>query len=113
MAQAPPSDHAVMADPLWQQAQDRAIREAFSQDVEGWLAESLALITRWDDIDVAAIRTSLVWYHGPHDRNAPLSAAQRLVARIPSARLVVWPEAGHFETYHREAEVLDELLART
>jgi pimeloyl-ACP methyl ester carboxylesterase len=49
---------------------------------------------------------------GTEDRNAPLSAARRLVDRLPDARLVVWDDGGHLTGYREEAEILDELLAR-
>ena len=57
--------------------------------------------------------TSLTWYHAQGDRNCPLSAARRLVGRLPDARLVEWPEeGGHLYGFHHEGELLDELLAR-
>jgi pimeloyl-ACP methyl ester carboxylesterase len=112
LATAPASDQEVMADPKWQQGFERATREAFAQGVDGWLDETLALTGPWSDIDLSAVRCTVAWYHGPHDKNAPLSAAQRLVAKLPTARLTIWENAGHLETYHREAEVLDELLSR-
>jgi hypothetical protein len=67
----------------------------------------------WDDIEMAAVRTSVTWWHAPKDANGPLSAAMRLVARLPNARLVQSGEGeGHLAAYHREGEILDELLAR-
>jgi hypothetical protein len=37
----------------------------------------------------------------------------RLVARLPNARLVQFgKDEGHLAAYHREGEILDELLAR-
>jgi hypothetical protein len=35
-----------------------------------------------------------------------------MAARLPNGRLTVWPDGGHFTGYHREGEILDELLAR-
>jgi hypothetical protein len=43
----------------------------------------------------------------------PLSAARRLVGQLPNARLITFGEnEGHLAGYHRQGEILDELLAR-
>jgi pimeloyl-ACP methyl ester carboxylesterase len=53
----------------------------------------------------------VTWWHGEHDRNAPLTAVRRIIAQLPNARLVVWPDAGHLTAYRLEGDILDELLA--
>jgi pimeloyl-ACP methyl ester carboxylesterase len=112
MATAPEDDQRVMGDPTWQGAFVRGITEALGQGVQGWLDESLVFENNWDEIDVAAIKTSVTWWHSDGDRNCPLSAAQRMAARLPNGRLNVWTDAGHLTGYRREGEILDELLAR-
>ena len=113
MAKAPPSDQEVMRDPTWQQSFVLATREALRPGVDGWADEGIAIIRRWDDVDVAAVRTSLTWWHAGSDANAPLSAARRLVEQIPHAELRLFgDDEGHMASYHREPEILDELLAR-
>ena len=110
---APESDRVVMADPLWQQAFARALRESLDQGLDGWVDECLALDQPWDDVDVEGVRISVTWYHAAGDRNCPISAARRLVDRLPDARFVEWPhDAGHLHGFHHEGEILDELLAR-
>jgi hypothetical protein len=113
MATAPEDDHRVMNDPSWQAAFTRSAREALAQGVQGWADEMEAITTRWDDIDLGAVRTSLTWYHAAADRSCPLTAAERLLAELPDARLVRWPDdVGHLHGYHLEGELLDELLQR-
>ena len=112
MDSAPPADLEIMSDPQWQQGFSRATREAFAQGVDGRVDESLALVTRWDDVAVGSVHTSVVWRHAPDDRNAPSSAARRLVDSVPGARWVDWNAGGHFAAYHHEGEILDELLDR-
>jgi len=113
MDRAPEADRAVMADPQWQAEFSLAAREALRPGLDGWVDEAIALASPWDDIDLAAVRTSVTWWHAPKDANAPLSAAMRLVEQLPDARLVQFGEdEGHLAAYHREGEVLDELLAR-
>ncbi|NEA36054.1 alpha/beta hydrolase [Streptomyces sp. SID13031] len=111
MATAPPSDLAVMSDPAWRAGQERATVEAFAQGMDGWFDEMLALGGEWTDIDLTAIKTDLTWWHGSTDRNCPFSAAERLVNKLPTATMKELA-AGHFEPYKKEADILDELLAR-
>jgi pimeloyl-ACP methyl ester carboxylesterase len=112
MAEAPPEDHEVMNDPVWQRAFVRAITESLAPGVDGWADESLAITRDWDDIDLAAVTPSVTWWHTEADHNAPVGSARRLVAQLPNARFNLWPDGGHFAAYHREREVLDELLSR-
>jgi len=112
MATAPPADQEIMGDPVWQQSLVRGIRESLRLGVEGWVDESMLLFSGWADLDLSQVRASLTWWHGNRDRNAPLSAVQRLLARVPHARLIVWQDAGHLTAYLKEPEILDELLGR-
>jgi pimeloyl-ACP methyl ester carboxylesterase len=112
MATAPPADQAVMADTLWQQAFVRGVTEALGQGVQGWLDESLVMENGWGEIAADAITTSVTWWHSDRDRNCPVSAAERLAARLANATFHLWHDGGHFTGYHREGEILDELLAR-
>jgi pimeloyl-ACP methyl ester carboxylesterase len=112
MATAPPEDLEIMSDPTWQEAFVRAAREALAQGIAGWADESIAVTRPWDDIELAAVRTSVLWRHAPMDHNVPASAARRLVDALPNAQWSPWPDGGHLVAYHREGEILDELLAR-
>jgi pimeloyl-ACP methyl ester carboxylesterase len=113
MDKAPDADRTVMADAGWQESFTVSIREALRQGIDGWFDEGLALAGDWHDVDLAHVRTSLTWWHAGADANAPLSAARRLLERIPHAQLRLFgDDEGHMAGYHREGEILDELLAR-
>jgi pimeloyl-ACP methyl ester carboxylesterase len=113
MQKAPDADRAVMADPNWQAAFVVSSREAMAQGVDGWYDEGVAIERSWNDVEPAKVQTSVTWWHAASDANASLTAAERLVARLPNARLVRFgDDEGHMAHYHREAEILDELLAR-
>jgi pimeloyl-ACP methyl ester carboxylesterase len=105
------ADLAIMDDPLWQRGVEVALVEALEQGPGGWYDEDLALEAPWG-IDFASIRTDITWWHSDGDRNAPLSAARRVVEALPNARLRVLADAGHLTPYRHEAEILDELLGR-
>jgi pimeloyl-ACP methyl ester carboxylesterase len=113
MDRAPAADRAVMADPLWQAELAVASKEALRQGADGWVDEAFALHSPWDDVDLAAVQTSVTWWHAPKDATAPLSAARRVVGHLPNARLITFgDDEGHLAGYHRQGEILDELLAR-
>ena len=112
MDDAPAADQAVMASEEWQSAMPSGVAEALREGVDGWVDEALALHGDWADIELDRIATSLTWWHAGGDEHCPVSAARRLVARIPGARLVEWPVGGHYAGYADEGALLDELLAR-
>ena len=113
MDKAPDADREVMTDLRWQEGFSLGVREALRQGVEGWADEAIALFSPWDDIDLEAVTTSLTWWHAAGDANAPLAAARRLVERLHEAHLLLFGEnEGHLAPYHREGDILDELLAR-
>ena len=111
LADAPADDRAHMADPAWQRGNAADLAEALRQGAEGWTDESLALHADWD-FDPTAIRASVVWWHGRGDLNAPFTAAERAIARVPGARLQVLAGEGHFATLAHTEEILRELVSR-
>jgi pimeloyl-ACP methyl ester carboxylesterase len=112
MDKAPPLDQEIMRDPGWQEAFVRDVTEALRPGVQGWVDESMLMFSGWPEIELSSVRSSLTWWHGDKDRNIPLTAVRRLLAGLPHARLVVWPDAGHLTPYHNEATIIDELLGR-
>jgi pimeloyl-ACP methyl ester carboxylesterase len=112
MDTAPTADQEIMADPAWQAAFAHGIREALAPGVDGWLDEALAINSDWPDVDVAAVTSTVTWWHSDADRNCPFSAARRLVGRLPNARLIVLTGAGHLIADDGEGAILDELLGR-
>ncbi|MBJ7607721.1 alpha/beta hydrolase [Candidatus Nephthysia bennettiae] len=101
-----------MADPAWQRVDRANTVEALRQGAEGWADESLALIGPWD-FQPAEVLTSVTWWHGTDDANAPLSAAKRMSAGLPNARFHVWHNQGHFAAIKNESTAIDELLHRS
>jgi pimeloyl-ACP methyl ester carboxylesterase len=108
---APPSDRAIMSDPVWQRMSRENVAETLRQGAEGWTDESLAMHREWD-FDPGAIRTSVTWWHGDDDKNAPLSAARRVVAKLHKVDLRTWHNEGHFVSLTHDKEIVEELLSR-
>jgi len=110
LSDAPAEDQAVMSDPAWQQTLRQSLTESLRAGAEGWCDEALAMFD-WDIAPEQVRVHVVVWYHSRHDANVPLQAAQRVVDRLPSVELRLW-EGGHLETFHREEELMCDLLAR-
>ena len=111
LADAPEADRAIMSDPVWQRMAHANTEEAMRQGAEGWTDESMALHAPWD-FDPGAIRTSVTWWHGDDDKNAPISAARRGARQVPGCDLRVWHAEGHFASIVHEKEIVAELISR-
>ena len=112
LSDAPEPDRVIMADLAWQKMSRENTAEAMRQGAEGWTDESYAMHGQWD-FDPSKVQSSVTWWHGDDDKNAPLSAARRVVAHLPKVDLRVWHDEGHFVSLTHEKEIIEELLART
>ncbi len=108
---APAADREIMANPAWQRVDRANVAEALRQGAEGWTDETLALIGAWD-FQPVEVQAPVTWWHGADDANAPLSAAERVLAQLPNAHLHVWHNEGHFAAIKHESEALQQLLSR-
>jgi len=112
LSDAPPTDRAIMSDPVWQRMSRENLAETLRQGAEGWTDESLAMHGSWD-FDPSEVVTSVTWWHGDDDKNAPLSAARRVVAQLENVDLRVWNNEGHFVSLTHDREIVQELLGRS
>ena len=108
---APETDRKLMADPAWQRIERENLAETLKQGAEGWTDESFAMHGSWD-FDPSVIETSVAWWHGDDDKNAPLSAARRVVAQLPKVDFHIWRDEGHFASLVHDREIVSELLSR-
>jgi pimeloyl-ACP methyl ester carboxylesterase len=111
LSDAPASDRAIMSDPVWQRMSRENVTETLRQGADGWTDESLAMHRTWD-FDPSAISTSVTWWHGDDDKNAPLSAARRVVAMLRKVDLRTWHNEGHFVSLTHDKEIVEELMSR-
>jgi len=111
LSDAPPADREIMEDPAWQRLSRENIAETLKQGAEGWTDESLAMHRPWD-FDPAEVRPHVTWWHGDDDKNAPLSAAKRLLEKMPDVDLRVWHHEGHFVSLTHDREIVQELISR-
>jgi pimeloyl-ACP methyl ester carboxylesterase len=111
LSDAPETDRKIMSDPAWQRMSRENIAETLKQGAEGWTDESFAMHGQWD-FDPAEVKASVTWWHGDDDKNAPLSAARRVVAKLRQVDLRIWHDEGHFASLTHDKEIVQELLGR-
>jgi pimeloyl-ACP methyl ester carboxylesterase len=80
--------------------------QAFARGAHGVVADYAAIAQRWG-LALDGIRVPMTVFHGDADTMVPLRHAEELAARVPGARLIVWPGEGHLGTVAHVAEVLD------
>ena len=81
---------------------------AFLRGARGVVADYAALARPWG-VAVERIDIPVAVFHGDADTMVPLRHSEELVARVPSARLVVWPSAGHLGAVAHVHEILEAL----
>jgi pimeloyl-ACP methyl ester carboxylesterase len=111
LADAPAADRKIMEDPAFQRIERESTAEALKQGAEGWTDESYAFRQPWD-FDPGHVRASVTWWHGDDDKNAPLSAAKRVIERIGEVQLHVWHHEGHFVSITHDEQIVRELISR-
>ncbi|HEU5180210.1 MAG TPA: alpha/beta hydrolase [Candidatus Polarisedimenticolia bacterium] len=105
----PPADYAAFAKPGRIQALHEVMRECVRGGTKG-AAWDLRLYMRPFDFELEEIRIPLKLYHGERDVQAPIALVRRMVARLPSAQLVTYPDDSHLSTLCNHVEQLAEAI---
>jgi pimeloyl-ACP methyl ester carboxylesterase len=85
--------------------------QAFLRGAHGVVDDYAALAQPWG-VALDEIAVPVVAFHGDADTMVPLRHSEELAARVPDARLTVWPGAGHLGTVTYVGEILDALKAQ-
>lgn len=93
----PPPDYAAFAEPGRLEAFGQMMRESMRQGTKG-PAWDMGLYVREFGFRLDEIRMPLTLFHGEQDTNAPMAMVRRLVAGLPSARLVTYRTESHLST---------------
>lgn len=105
-ARVPPADYAAFAEPGRIEALHEMMRECMRQGTKG-PAWDLRLYMREFDFKLEEIKMPLRLFHGEGDVNAPIALVRRMVAKLPSAKLVTYADEAHFSTLCNH---LDEIV---
>src|SRR5262249_20373725 len=82
--------------------------QAFLHGAHGVVADYRALAQPWG-VALDAISVPFTVFHGNADSMVPLRHGEELAARVPGARLTVWPGEGHLGTIAHVGDILDTL----
>ncbi|WP_308298829.1 alpha/beta hydrolase [Streptomyces sp. GESEQ-35] len=104
------SDRRIISDPAVSDMLLRNYRESLRVSAYGWLDDDLALLSNWG-FDPAVITRPVLLWHGAEDTFSPVGHFKWLADRIPRARPVLEPDAGHFGALQALPAVLDWLCA--
>ncbi|MFF6778281.1 alpha/beta fold hydrolase [Streptomyces sp. NPDC012637] len=100
-----PHDRPVVEDPRVRTVLLRGYREALRVSHHGWLDDCLAFVRPWG-FDVSSVTVPVLLWHGLDDGFSPVGHTRWLAGRIPGARPVLVPGAGHFAAQYALPEVL-------
>lgn len=104
----PAADRVFVEDPV-RCAHALAVMSDFFASPARFFDEWRAVVGPWT-IDLASIRAPILIEHGELDVSAPVAMARWLSDRLPTARVRIDPERGHFMATDRIADVLQTLV---
>jgi pimeloyl-ACP methyl ester carboxylesterase len=105
-ARVPPADYAAFAEPGRIEALHEMMNQCMRRGTKG-PAWDLRLYMREFDFKLEEIKMPLRLFHGERDVNAPIELVRSMVAKLPSAQLVTYPNEAHFSTLCNR---LDEIV---
>lgn len=108
-----PSDLALFRDPAWAAAKAAEWPEMFSHGLEGLTDDRLADGPGWVTFDVTTIGCPVTVLHGGADRMVDVMQARHTVDLVPTARLEIHDDLGHFSIETRVIGAVTTTLART
>ncbi|HKR59981.1 MAG TPA: alpha/beta hydrolase [Pyrinomonadaceae bacterium] len=106
-ARVPAADYAAFAEPGRIEALHEMMRECIRGGTKG-PAWDLRVYMREFDFKLSEIRMPLTLFHGEQDVNAPIALVRRMMAELPTARLITYEHDAHFSTLCNH---LDEFTA--
>ncbi len=104
-----PADQAIWQVPGRLAMREAAHAEAFAQGARHIVSDLRLSALPWD-FDARAIRCPTVIHVGAEDLQVPPQASRWLAAQIPGARLLEYPQQGHYLHFANAREVLREIV---
>jgi pimeloyl-ACP methyl ester carboxylesterase len=105
--QSPAVDYLVIEHRI--QALNESAIEAMRQSTKG-CAWDVLMYLRPLDFDLEEIQIPLKLFHGEQDRNIPISMAKRAIDRLPTAKLITYPDEGHISVVVNQFEAIVQAL---
>ena len=103
------ADDLVLADPATLVAMRTLTREAARQGSAGFVADQIAEALPWSFSVSLITQPAQIWY-GEADQTWVSMTADYLLANVPNASLVTYPDEAHLFPFNHWAEMLSALL---
>jgi pimeloyl-ACP methyl ester carboxylesterase len=107
--QLPPVDYAVIESPERMQAFAQMSLESMRKGVKGATRDLQLYVQEWD-FSLDEIQIPLTLFHGEKDMNVPIAAVKRVMASLPMARLVTYPDEAHISLIVNHLDVIAKAL---
>jgi pimeloyl-ACP methyl ester carboxylesterase len=107
--QLPAADYAVLKPPHRIGASCKSTVEAMRQGTKG-VAWDLQLYLRPWDFKIEEIQIPLKFFHGEQDKSVPIALAKRYIDRLPTAKLITYPDEGHISVVVNQFETIVKAL---
>jgi pimeloyl-ACP methyl ester carboxylesterase len=107
--QLPPVDFEVLQRSDRMKIACETSLEALRHGVKG-AAWDLQLYVRDWDFSLDEIQIPLQLFHGERDLNVPIASVKRVLASLPTANLVTYPDEGHFSLIMNRFEAIAKAL---
>lgn len=105
----PAADYAALAQPGQLEVFGQSVRESLKQGAKG-PAWDLQQYVREFDFQPEEIRFPITFFHGEKDINAPMDLVRKVVAMLPNARLITYPNEAHLSTLINHQEEIAQAL---
>jgi pimeloyl-ACP methyl ester carboxylesterase len=109
MADAPPVDREMLAQPDVRATFVESLREACVNGPQGWFDDSYALTMLWD-FELGDVSPPVRMWYGEADRNVPIKAVQKMASQLRVESFEILPGVGHLGWMLHEERVLRTLL---
>jgi pimeloyl-ACP methyl ester carboxylesterase len=102
-----PADVVLLGDPHFGPFIAATHRESLRQGQQGWARDNVIRMGRWN-LDLGQVKAPTWLWYGEHDN---VSFGRWLEANIRDAKLVVFPDLGHFGVFQHWDAVVSSLLS--
>jgi pimeloyl-ACP methyl ester carboxylesterase len=108
--QLPSVDYTVLEPPGRMEASCQASIEGLRSGTRGSAWDIQLYLRKWD-FSLDEIQMPLTLFYGEQDMNVPLDLAKQVASTLPTAKLVIYPNEGHFSVVINQIEAIAKALA--
>ncbi|WP_085317210.1 alpha/beta fold hydrolase [Derxia lacustris] len=103
------ADRLALADPRLRASYAQGLLASVRRGEQDLVTELLLLARPWE-LDLSRLQPPVRLWHGEGDGMVAIEAAHKLAERLPRARVLPLPEAGHYALYSHWTRILAELV---